>query len=623
MYTYDEQSKKRKSRQKAMVGYVATNVLAILLLIMSICIYCGLLKQGINLVSQVRDILANQIWTISLSFIITTAVWFGLGNICNLFEYRYTYAMLGAAALDVVLLLHINNKACETFLSVLGKIGTVFTYIIKHPFLLIIAIIVLIVVILKLFLKAIIDIVFEIIEMLSWYELRDSLPRMLVYFVIFHFFILGLSILDNSLLFLVGITLLVYGMYLLWSLKITKYHVAKEEVIIKGRKKNSNIVLRILKDVVIGMAITIIIYYSASLLYFHVLKQWFSLSNITITEFNVQEIFFTELSLVFLVISFVTLLANKTETVYWVDVIQYRLVKPNHTSIVDISSYIFANLILSLIAFVFPALSNMMIISFIITIILLGFLSFKLLISFFGVEHLKEELKKEYRMALEYRKLVCVLQEETKSRLQFEVIKGKNQYEQEDLGEFGSRLQKDTNELQDIHDRLLTNEEGYGLRSKRSYRKLLYYAKRFDYKVYQYEIMRDGLYSNILRCINEIRIKEIGEQILFLLRYKEYEYAHDCIRKTLEQCPIAFLDMFDESLDEIPKDEDLICFLYQVVVELSENPENARLIKSEKYKNAVKRLTAWADEFLEEEKKKMLLSCQEDNKVSEAAESNE
>ena len=54
--------------------------------------------------------------------------------------------------------------------------------------------------------------------------------------------------------------------------------------------------------------------------------------------------------------------------------------------------------------------------------------------------------------------------------------------------------------------------------------------------------------------------------------------------------------MVMKSLDEIPKDEDLICFLYQVVVELSENPENVRLIKSEKYKNAVKRLTAWADE---------------------------
>ena len=136
------------------------------------------------------------------------------------------------------------------------------------------------------------------------------------------------------------------------------------------------------------MVITLLIYCLASLLYSNVLEKWFDTWNIAIVDFNVQEIFYTELSLVFLVISFVTLLANKTETVYWVDVIQYRLVKPNHTSIVDISSYIFANLILSLIAFNFPALSNLVIISFIITIVLLGFLSIKLLISFFTFQKL-------------------------------------------------------------------------------------------------------------------------------------------------------------------------------------------------------------------------------------------
>ena len=609
MYTYDKELRNKRSQKKAIVGFITINVVAVLLLFVNVWLYCDLLKQNVNLSLKVSRILTEDTLLVVLSFVIITIIWYVFGENFKLFEYRHTYPVIGTAVLNIVLLLNINSRAFECLIVLLTKLLGVFRYIMKNPILLIVSIVALLIVIFKWLLFTILDIIYEIRNMLSWHEIRKNLPRMIIYYAVYHFSILGLGKLNNSLFLVAGTVIVMYAMYLLWNLNIMKYYVSNEEVLIKGRKKRDSIILRIFKDIMVGISITVAIYCSVIFLYSNIFKRWFDLMNIKITDFDVQEIFFTELSLVFLVISFVTLLANKTETVYWVDVIQYRLVKPNRTSIVDISSYIFANLILSLLAFVFPALNNIMLISFVITIILLGFLSFKLLISFFGVDHLKDELKKEYQMALEYRKLICVLQEMSKRSIQIDVLKTPSEYAEHGLGEFGSRLQIDTNELQNLQDSLLRNEEGFGIHSNKWYRKFLYYAKRFEYRVYQYEIMRDGLYSNVLRCIDEFRINEIGEQILFLLQYKEYEYAYDCIKKVMEQCPIAFLDMFDESFDEIPKDEDLIGFLYQVLLDLRENPDNTRLLKSAKYKNAIMCFITWADKDLEQEKEEILRNC--------------
>ena len=220
-----------------------------------------------------------------------------------------------------------------------------------------------------------------------------------------------------------------------------------------NKNRNVSIYVRIFKRIVVGIVLSLLINSFLSLSYTYVLQNLFELFEINISKYNVADIFFTELSLVFLVISFVTLLANKTESVYWVDVIQYRLIKPDYTSVVDISSYIFANLILSLVAFVFSDLDNVMITSFVITIILLGFLCIKLLISFFGKEQLKDELVRDYEAALEYRKLVYDLRCKVDINSDFDVFGKKKRYVlYNNLADFGTRHPIAGEELQRCHD---------------------------------------------------------------------------------------------------------------------------------------------------------------------------
>lgn len=608
MYTYDKERKMRNSRQKAINSYIWLSVVAIALLIIDVWLCLDLSRQKIDLLQQVTDWGTKGNWNIILIYAIVSIIWFSLGKVLELFVYRFIYPIIGVCGLNTVFLLLVNNKAYSQCNYFFENIWKMFRNIVGSPFLFGLLIIVAIIVIILAFFRKIVDVIFgsmffvvESILDLASFEGVAKIMAFIACCIMYQFSFSKLILWNSSWGLWGGLTVLAFIIYLLWNLHITKGVVVKEDVIIRGRRKNANIAMRILKDITSGMIISLLVYYIMSVLYTYVLEKWTHLLHLKIIDFDVQEIFFTELSLVFLVISFVTLLANKTDTVYWVDVIQYRLVKPNHSSIVDISSYIFANLILSLIAFVFPALSDLIMVSFIITIVLLGFLSIKLLISFFGVEHLKEELKKEYQMALEYRKLICEIQYEIENPYTFSFVGDKNPYETMSLGEFGSRHPMETNELQSLHDSLLRGEDvkGRKLWKKSSYRKLLYYARKFNYQVDKYEVMRDGLYSNTIKCIDEYKVNEICEQILFLLQYKEYEYAFDCMEKVIEQSPMFFLELFNDSLNEIERDKEIMSFLDRKLFELLSDKNNMHLLNNGKCKKAIKCMSNWVSGHIE------------------------
>lgn len=112
----------------------------------------------------------------------------------------------------------------------------------------------------------------------------------------------------------------------------------------------------------------------------------------------------TNISVVFLVVTFVTLLSGRTKKIYWVDLVNYSLVKPIATSVLAISSYIFACLTFSVgIELLFSNRTDMLAfynsassILFCISILLISFLSVKLLMSYFGSESVKRSLEKEY-----------------------------------------------------------------------------------------------------------------------------------------------------------------------------------------------------------------------------------
>ena len=130
----------------------------------------------------------------------------------------------------------------------------------------------------------------------------------------------------------------------------------------KIKLRKNNIMKRIVRDLMTGIIVSALLCYGLSSAYEKFIQT--VCGGKILIDANNPDILFTQLSLVFIVISFVTLLANKTENVYWVDVIQYRLVKPNHTSIVDITTFIFANLIISIVAFYYPVKNQMILFSF-------------------------------------------------------------------------------------------------------------------------------------------------------------------------------------------------------------------------------------------------------------------
>ncbi len=593
MDIYDKEMNHKKLRQKIVGAYMRVYLLLFALLALNVWLGLDLAKQNIDLLQQTGLLCAKGIWGVFWTYSIVTAVWFLLGSILKLFEYRSVYPFVGVCGLNAVFLFQINTHA---WLQCKQVWATIYGFVSPVLFWILFAVAVLVLV--AVFFERILMAIFDCLEI--FYDVVALITKVVVFFacgILYSVAFSKLLALQSVWVFGGGTAVLAVLLYFLWNKFITKDKVVQEDMV-QNRKKSANIVLRILKDIALGMVASLLIFFAVSALHTAVLEKWTALANVKIIDFDIQEIFFTELSLVFLVISFVTLLANKTDAVYWVDVIQYRLIKPNHSSIVDISSYIFANLLLSLIAFIFPALADMMIVSFVLTIILLGFLSIKLLISFFGVEHLKEELREEYQMALEYRRLICDMQFEIENPFYYFNKREKNAEMppiQKPLGEFGSRHPMDTTQLQNLHDKLLWGKEERGnwRKRKRSYRKLSHYARKFNYKVDAYEDMRDGLYSNIIKCIAEYKVSETCEQILFLLQYKEYEYAMDCMERVIEQYPLVFLEMFNDSLDDIDRDQEIIEFFNEKLAALLSDEKKRMQLNETKCKNAVYCMAKW------------------------------
>lgn len=591
MYTYDKQRELMISQRKKLGTYIGLSILAVALLMLNVWICLDLSRQKINLLQQANHLLATGSLHVFWTYTIVLLTWLLLGEGLGLFKFSAVYPVIGVCGLNAVFLFSINEAAYLQLTNMTAALGRSALFWI----LLSVAAIVLILLNFSKVLDSLIAFAFAIADIFS---LR-GLVKVIAFFGCCVLYWLAFSHLvqTNSVwAWGIGLTALAFGAFLLWNLYVAKETVVMEDII-KSKKSHSNVLARLVKDIALGMAITVLIYFALSGLCGILAQKWTFFTDVKIIDVDVQELFFTELSLAFLVISFVPLLANKTDSVYWVDIIQYRLVKPNHTSIVDVSSYVFANLLLSLIAFVFPQISDLLLTCFVITIFLLGFLSIKLLISFFGVDHLKEELKEEYQMALEYRKLVCELDYDADHLFSF--LNG-NPYRDVPLGEFGSRLEIETEELQNMHDQLLWGDgsKRKAYTRKKDYRRLAYYARKFDNQIDKYEFMRDGLYSNTVKCIDEYKVNEICEQILLLLQYKEYDYAIDCMQKVYDQYPMVFLKLFEESLQDVPADEKIRTFLNEKLCDLLSSEKK---IGEVKYKMAINNMANWAGGHLTKE----------------------
>lgn len=361
----------------------------------------------------------------------------------------------------------------------------------------------------------------------------------------------------------------------------------------KNRLSNDKIGSRICKDIGIGLVVSTLLCIVLSK-YYDYFCEWISTAGFTLPEFNYQDIFCTELSIAFLVISFVTLLANKTEIVYWVDVIQYRLVKPNHTSIVDISSYIFANIIISLFAYLIPPLNSLLVFSFVQVIFLLGMLSLKLLMAFFGVEDLKRELENEYKMALDFRKTVVSLYYcddgadifYSWKDIPFTIVASffeeppplTDDYADISVLNFNENApMADKNfSVQQLYQHIITGKKRpkiTHLHILKLYIKLRRYSVKFNGNVSAYAEMKNSLYANTLHCIEQKQIQKSCEQIFFFFKYREYDLALRCMTHALNHCPLIFISEFSflQMLDI--SEEKCIRALNEMFVSLKQHPE--------------------------------------------------
>ncbi|MGO4498820.1 hypothetical protein AB4114_23335 [Paenibacillus sp. 2RAB27] len=122
-----------------------------------------------------------------------------------------------------------------------------------------------------------------------------------------------------------------------------------------------------------------------------------------IYDFTIKDILITQFSLTFIILSLLSLLSSNAESIYWEDVISYKLVYPKFTNFVSISASLIGIMILSII-FTIINLGYYVYFSFGVAVILLIFLMSKMINIYFSRDLIKNELNKMFNQANEDKK---------------------------------------------------------------------------------------------------------------------------------------------------------------------------------------------------------------------------
>ena len=128
-----------------------------------------------------------------------------------------------------------------------------------------------------------------------------------------------------------------------------------------------------------------------------------------------DELYFSMISISFVIISFVTFLSNKVKKIYWVDVIEYKLTKPKFLGAIDTTFYIIGIILTATLIYLFPQniriIDNpkflfwelefyneaiMILMCFILNLILIIIITIRLASAYLFDEKLEYKLKKEY-----------------------------------------------------------------------------------------------------------------------------------------------------------------------------------------------------------------------------------
>ena len=113
---------------------------------------------------------------------------------------------------------------------------------------------------------------------------------------------------------------------------------------------------------------------------------------------NVSEFYLAQISLSFIIITIMNVLTDKTNTLYWENLVEKKLIRPCYRSILAFMQYSFCTILVSTIGII-KNNSCVVYVSFFINIVILMILSYKMSNLYFNREKQKNELEASYENA--------------------------------------------------------------------------------------------------------------------------------------------------------------------------------------------------------------------------------
>lgn len=149
--------------------------------------------------------------------------------------------------------------------------------------------------------------------------------------------------------------------------------------------------------VVIWMFVGILVEYGILELVSFCLDKYYYVPNVLSKLndlFSKNDLLATQVSISFIIVSIISIFSSNGKKLYWIDIMEYKLVYPVWWNFTAITSYLFSNLILTIILKCYN--KEEFLLSVFLSIVMMSILTYKMLSAFFSGERLKNKLAKEY-----------------------------------------------------------------------------------------------------------------------------------------------------------------------------------------------------------------------------------
>lgn len=271
-------------------------------------------------------------------------------------------------------------------------------------------------------------------------------------------------------------------------------------------------------DVVIGILWAVIVLGIQQLIQYFFKWDMNTLLSIHVDESLCVSVITTQYTITFLIISLLSLLSGRGEYVYWVDVLEQKVISPKHLNFISMSVYAFISMIAGTIAFV-NSETDLVLIFFVIDVTILIFLTFRMTSVFFGQDRLRRGLYSE--IETEVKKYLEEPQEETLRGISAK-LNGiyENAAKLAEMKEFGQILNTDFSLLIDLSELM---------------------KEKYDNELAKL------LYGNITKML--LMFEESGDYILNNLNDKYRPFANEELQShTIEMIQSALSSYFERVL---------------------------------------------------------------------------